>query len=93
MPEKRGSKDARESGLVTLARYSHLGFVLPAAAFAGWLIGTGLDHLFHRTWINLAGLAIGVIAGFYDLIRAVLALGKEPADDDGGTGSGGDVSA
>jgi len=67
----------RDDALVSIAKYSHLGLVLPAGALVGWLVGYGIDHLTHTTWVRLVGLALGIIAGFYDLIRAAVQMGKE----------------
>jgi ATP synthase protein I len=57
---------------VQLARYSQLALVLPAATFVGWLIGVGLDKWLHTTWLYLAGLILGIVAGFVELIRTVI---------------------
>lgn len=56
---------------VQLARYSQLALVLPAATFIGWLIGAALDKWLHTTWLYLAGLILGIVAGFVELIRTV----------------------
>jgi F0F1-type ATP synthase assembly protein I len=56
---------------IQLARYSQLAFVLPAATLVGWLIGLGLDHWLHTTWLYLLGLILGIVAGFVELIRTV----------------------
>jgi len=53
------------------ASYSELAFIFPAATAAGWLIGLALDHWLHTTWLYLAGLILGIIAGFVNLIRLV----------------------
>jgi F0F1-type ATP synthase assembly protein I len=55
-----------------IARYSQLGLLLPAATFVGWLIGVGLDKWLHTTWLYLAGLLFGIVAGFVELIRTVM---------------------
>ena len=55
-----------------MANYSQLAFIFPAATVAGWLIGLGLDRWLHTTWLYLAGLILGIIAGFVELIRTVL---------------------
>ena len=55
-----------------IARYSQLGLLLPAATFVGWLIGVGLDKWLHTTWLYLAGLLLGIVAGFVELIRTVM---------------------
>jgi len=56
---------------VQLANYSQLAFIFPAATVAGWLIGLALDHWLHTTWLYLAGLILGIVAGFVELIRTV----------------------
>jgi F0F1-type ATP synthase assembly protein I len=57
---------------VQMANYSQLAFVFPAATVIGWLIGLGLDHWLHTTWLYLVGLILGIVAGFVELIRVVL---------------------
>jgi F0F1-type ATP synthase assembly protein I len=71
------SEKKKNDALVSVAKYSHLGLVLPAGAMVGWLIGLGLDKLFHSDWIQYLGLGVGVFAGFYDLIRAAVQMGRE----------------
>ena len=61
----------KKSALVQLAKYSQLAFIFPAATFAGWLIGVGLDRWLHTTWLYLVGLILGIVAGFVELIRTV----------------------
>ena len=61
----------KKSFLVQLAKYSQLAFIFPAATFAGWLIGVGLDRWLHTTWLYLLGLILGIVAGFVELIRTV----------------------
>ena len=60
------------SSWVQMAKYSQLAFVFPAATVAGWLIGVALDRWLHTTWLYLAGLILGIVAGFVELIRAAL---------------------
>jgi F0F1-type ATP synthase assembly protein I len=62
----------RKSFYVQLAEYSQLAFILPACTVVGWLIGVGLDHWLHKTWIYLAGLLVGIAAGFVELVRTVM---------------------
>jgi F0F1-type ATP synthase assembly protein I len=62
----------KKNGWVQLARYSQLAFVFPAATVAGWLIGAALDRWMHTRWLYLAGLILGIVAGFVELIRAAL---------------------
>ncbi len=65
---KKNNKDP----LVLLARYSEIGFILPAAVIVGYLIGLALDHWLHQHWLYLAGLIFGAIAGFVKMIRMAL---------------------
>jgi len=55
-----------------IARYSQLAFVFPAGLVVGWLNGAALDRWLHTTWIYLAGILLGIAAGFIELIRTVL---------------------
>jgi F0F1-type ATP synthase assembly protein I len=70
MPED--NKSSEKSLWVQLANYSQLAFIFPAATVAGWLIGLALDHWLHTTWLYLAGLILGIVAGFAELIRTVV---------------------
>jgi F0F1-type ATP synthase assembly protein I len=67
----RDNEPSKKSMLVQLANYSQLAFIFPAATVVGWLIGSGLDHWLHTTWLYLAGLILGIVAGFVELIRTV----------------------
>ena len=55
--------------LVAYARYSEIGFIIPAAVFLGFFIGKGLDHWWHTKWLFLVGLILGAVAGFVEMIR------------------------
>lgn len=69
-----GDRDPRDkqSFWVQVGRYSQLAFVLPTALVVGWLVGAALDRWLHTTWIYLAGIFLGIVAGFVDLIRTVM---------------------
>jgi len=69
-PDSQDS-DQKENFWVQAARYSQLAFVFPAAVVVGWLIGAALDRWMHTTWLYLAGILLGIAAGFIELIRAV----------------------
>jgi F0F1-type ATP synthase assembly protein I len=60
-----------------IGKYSHLGFVLPAAVLVGLLIGSALDRHFHTKWITVVGLLVGSVAGFIELMRGVMGASKE----------------
>lgn len=67
-----------ESALVTVLRYSEIGFIIPAAILLGYLVGKGLDHWLHRSWLPVAGVIFGVVAGFISMIRFALKSENEP---------------
>jgi F0F1-type ATP synthase assembly protein I len=59
----------KKNAWVQMANYAQLAVVFPAATVVGWLIGAALDHWLHTTWLYLAGLILGIVAGFVELIR------------------------
>ena len=69
--QEDNSKKER-STWIQMAKYSQLAFVFPAATVAGWLVGVALDRWLGTTWLYIAGLIVGIIAGFVELIRAAL---------------------
>lgn len=63
--------------LVRIERLIQIALVLPAATFIGWAVGLGLDHWLRLQWVSVAGLLVGVLAGFVEIVRAVAKLSKE----------------
>ena len=61
----------KKSG-VSYAEYTALALLLPVSTFVGYLIGTGLDRLFHTTFLYIVFLILGSVGGFVKLIRQVL---------------------
>ena len=59
----------KKSSMEQIARYSEIGFVIPAAILVGLIIGKLLDHWLHTKWIYIAGLIAGAIIGFVQMIR------------------------
>ena len=55
-----------------MANFAQLGMVFPAATIVGWLIGVALDRWLHTHWLYLAGLILGIVAGFVELIRTAM---------------------
>jgi ATP synthase protein I len=60
-------------------QYTHIGLAIPACMFAGLLFGWLLDSWLHTTWMYLVGLLLGVVAGFYEIIRAVKQMNQQSA--------------
>jgi F0F1-type ATP synthase assembly protein I len=71
VPDDRDSSE-KKSFWLQFARYSQLAFALPAATVIGWLAGAALDRWLHTTWLYLAGIFLGIAAGFFELIRTAL---------------------
>jgi F0F1-type ATP synthase assembly protein I len=70
-----GKKDP----LVSLARYSEMGFIIPAAILLGFFLGKLADYWLHTKWLYLVGLLFGAVIGFWQMIR--MALGAFKSDE------------
>lgn len=53
--------------LVKAESMIQLAIALPAGCLIGWLIGAWLDNHFHQSWISIAGIVLGAIAGFVQI--------------------------
>lgn len=72
---------ARKKSFTELAaEYSTLAFVLPVATLVGWLLGHLLDQAFGTGYLNIAGLIVGIVAGFVQVVRQVM---RDTHDTDG----------
>ena len=54
-----------------LGKYLNLALLLPISAFVGYLLGYGLDALFHTGWLRYVFLVLGVVAGFAEAFRVL----------------------
>ena len=63
--------DKVQSAANLWARYSEIAFIIPAAVVVGLLIGKLLDHWLHTHWLFIAGVIVGAILGFVQMIRMV----------------------
>jgi len=70
--DEQNSAEQKKNFWLQFARYSQLAFVLPAALVVGWLIGAALDRWLHTSWLYLAGILLGIAAGFIELIRTAM---------------------
>ena len=62
---------------VAVARYSELGFIIPAAVLLGFILGKLLDYWLHTTWIYIAGVICGAVLGFVEMIRMASSAFKD----------------
>jgi F0F1-type ATP synthase assembly protein I len=70
----------KKDPLVSLARYSEIGFIIPGAVLAGFFLGKLLDYWLHTKWLYLIGLLFGAVVGFTQMIR--MALGASKSEDE-----------
>jgi F0F1-type ATP synthase assembly protein I len=78
MPLSAPQKPDREENLWRqIGRYSQMALLLPASAVAGLILGAALDRWLKTNWITVAGLLLGCIAGFVELIREIIRSTKE----------------
>ena len=77
--------------VVKVEKLTQIAFALPVSALVGWGLGVLLDHWLHQHWIYLAGLIVGVVAGFVQILRMVAApnmLGGTAPDPNAPKGPG-----
>jgi F0F1-type ATP synthase assembly protein I len=83
--------DGKQDPLVSLARYSEIGFIIPAAVLLGFFLGKLFDYWLHTKWLYLVGLLFGAVVGFTQMIRMALgASGKDsspPSDSNSASAS------
>jgi F0F1-type ATP synthase assembly protein I len=60
-----------------VAKYGHVGFILPACVIVGLLIGAALDKWLGTKSLMLVGIILGSIAGFVELIRVMMKASRE----------------
>ena len=72
-----------------VAYYTGLGFILPAGAVAGYIIGWLLDRgLGTAPWLSLAGAFAGVAGAIVEILQ-VLTRAEKQQDASGNDSSGG----
>ncbi len=83
MPEKPSfepdpsSRPRKKDPLVSLARYSELGFIIPAAVLLGFFLGKLADYWLQTKWLYLVGLLFGAVVGFWQMIRMAVGAFKK----------------
>jgi F0F1-type ATP synthase assembly protein I len=77
--EKFDPSSGREKSapFVSLARYSEIGFIIPASILLGFFLGKLADYWLHTKWLYLVGLLFGAVVGFTQMIRMALGASKE----------------
>ena len=70
-PENDNSEDSGKPGspMASIARYSEIGFIIPAAVILGFFLGKVADYYLHTKWLYIVGLIFGAVVGFVQMIR------------------------
>ncbi|MFL6301313.1 MAG: AtpZ/AtpI family protein [Terriglobales bacterium] len=71
------SPEQKRSVWLLVAKYGHVGFILPACVIVGLLIGSALDKRLGTKSLMLVGIIFGSIAGFVELIRVMMKASKD----------------
>jgi len=74
---KRPNPSENKDPLVSLARYSEIGFIIPAATLLGFFLGKLADYWLHTRWFYLVGLLFGAVVGFWQMIRMAVGASKD----------------
>lgn len=70
-------KPSGKDPLVSLARYSEIGFIIPAAILLGFFLGKLADYWLHTKWLYLVGLLFGAVTGFWQMVRMAIGAFKD----------------
>jgi hypothetical protein len=73
----RMTKPPAKDPIVSLARYSEMGFIIPAAVLLGFFLGKLADYWLHTKWLYLVGLLFGAVVGFWQVIVMAMAAFKK----------------
>lgn len=65
------------NGLVRAEKMLEIAFILPSAVVVGWLAGVGLDRWLHQSWIYMAGIILGCVAGFVEIFRLIQSASRD----------------
>jgi F0F1-type ATP synthase assembly protein I len=80
VPEEPNGRK-KSNALFSAARYSEIGFIIPAAVFLGYALGRFLDYWLHTTWLYLGGVIFGAVVGFAQMIRMAMAASRDKPDE------------
>jgi F0F1-type ATP synthase assembly protein I len=58
--------------MASALRYTAIATMLPAATFAGYLIGTWLDQRLGTRYLMIVFVILGIVGGFVQLIRELM---------------------
>lgn len=68
------ANDKDKNAAYTWARYSQVAFIVPAGVVAGLILGGLIDKGLHTHWVYIAGVIVGAIVGFIQLVRMLTSV-------------------
>ena len=84
IPNRKG--DGKPSGLfsalIQAEKMIQVAFILPCAAFIGWLGGDWLGGRLHQPWLAAVGVVFGGAAGLVYVVRLAMNALNDPANAD-----------
>jgi F0F1-type ATP synthase assembly protein I len=72
-----GTTSGKKNPIVSVARYSEMGFIIPSAVLLGLFLGKLVDYWLHTKWVYLVGLLFGAVVGFWQMIRIAMRASKD----------------
>jgi hypothetical protein len=78
-PAQGGVGGGMMGAWVQAEKMIQIALVLPCAALICWLPGVWLDRHFHQTWMAMAGVVFGIIAGLVAAVRMAVVYSADPA--------------
>ena len=77
-PEQQDETPEQKKNVwLLVAKYGHVGFILPACVFVGLLIGAAVDKWLGTKSFMLVGIILGSVAGFVELIRVMMKASRD----------------
>jgi len=67
----------KKQPLTSFARYSEIGFIIPACVLLGLLFGKLADYWLHTHWLYVVGIIFGAVVGFWEMIRMAVGAFKK----------------
>jgi F0F1-type ATP synthase assembly protein I len=74
---KSGTGPSEKKQWIEAEKLVQIGIMFPLALVIGYFSGAWLDGKFGTTWIKIAGIFVGIAAGFVQLIRLAGSEGKK----------------
>lgn len=68
--------------LVQAEKLMQIAFILPSSMIVGWLLGAWAASRLHQSWLTVAGVIFGCVAGLVYVIRLAMDAEKSAASQD-----------